>query len=197
MIRPIDNFRSLAGLLLFAGTAAIGLALDLWTKALAVQYLDKRPPVRLIPNWLHFTYTENPGAVFGLGQGKRFLFIAVSVGAIGFLTYLYALSAGRRFYQFLLGMLLAGVLGNLYDRIVYGHVRDMIHALPGIYWPDVIARFLPAELASNSVFPWVFNVADALLCVGVFLMIVYSLLHRPTEPAAVETDASAQPQQRP
>jgi signal peptidase II len=197
MIRPIDNFRSPVGLLLFAGTTAIGLALDLWTKALAVTYLKDQPPVRVISGWLHFTYTQNPGAVFGLGPGKRVLFIAVSIGAIGFLTYLYALSAGRRFYQFLLGMLMAGVLGNMYDRIVYGVVRDMIHALPGIYWPDAIARFLPAELASNSVFPWVFNVADALLCVGVFLMIVYSLLHRPTEPAAVQTDASAQPQQRP
>lgn len=200
MDRPIDNFRSPVGLLLFVGTTIVGLALDLWTKALAVDHLRGQPAIHFITDWLHFTYTENHGAVFGIGQGKRYLFIAVSVAAIGFLGYLYALSAGRRFYQFMLGMLLAGVLGNMYDRTVFGYVRDMIHALPGIYWPDFIARFLPSELARQSVFPWVFNVADSLLCVGVFLMIVYSLFHRPLEPTAVESEktseAQPQPQQR-
>ena len=53
----------------------------------------------------------------------------------------------------------------MYDRIVFGYVRDMIHALPR--WPNL--------------FPWIFNVADSMLCVGVFLLIVYSLLHKPRE----------------
>jgi lipoprotein signal peptidase len=88
-------------------------------------------------------------------------------------------------------MLLAGVLGNMYDRTLLGYVRDMIHALPGIYWPDFIARYLPTDLATQSVFPWVFNVADSLLCVGVFLMIVYSFLQRPVEPAADELEQAS------
>ncbi|HEY7087522.1 MAG TPA: signal peptidase II [Tepidisphaeraceae bacterium] len=176
-----QNAVSPLGWVLFFGTAAIGVALDLWTKALAVAHLKLAEPVRLIPNWLHFTYTENQGAVFGLGQGQRWLFIAVSIGAIAFLIYLLALSGAKRFYQVLLGMLVAGVIGNMYDRVVYGHVRDMIHALPGIYWPDWIARMLPANLANASVFPWIFNVADSLLCVGVFLIVVYSLVHQPQE----------------
>jgi lipoprotein signal peptidase len=74
-------------------------------------------------------------------------------------------------------MLMAGVIGNMYDRIVYGHVRDMIHALPGIHWPDFIAGMLPGHLASAGVFPWIFNLADSLLCVGVFLILVYSFKH--------------------
>jgi signal peptidase II len=57
-------------------------------------------------------------------------------------------------------MLLAGVLGNLYDRLMLGYVRDMIHALPR--WPNF--------------FPWIFNVADSLLCVGVTLIILYNLV---------------------
>jgi len=56
--------------------------------------------------------------------------------------------------------LLAGVLGNLYDRLMLGYVRDMIHALP--MW--------------KNFFPYVFNVADTFLCTGVGLMIVYSLV---------------------
>jgi signal peptidase II len=67
-------------------------------------------------------------------------------------------------------MLLAGVLGNMFDRILFGYVRDMIHALPR--WPKL--------------FPWIFNVADSLLCVGVFLMIVYSFVHRPQSKPALQ-----------
>jgi signal peptidase II len=185
MGRETNNFRSPIAVLLFFGTTVIGLLLDLWTKALAVRYLASAGrTVQFIPGWLHFTYIGNPGAVFGLGQGQRPLFIAVSIAAIAFLTYLFALSGKRRFYQLLLGMLLAGVLGNMFDRIAFGYVRDMILALPGIYWPDSIAKMLPGDLAGKSVFPWIFNVADTLLCVGVFLMIVYSLFHKPDEETA-------------
>jgi signal peptidase II len=197
MPRAGENFRSSAALLLFFGTTIIGLSLDLWTKSLAVKYLDSDSGTgvyEFIPGWLHFTYTQNHGAVFGLGQGQRPLFIAVSICAIAFLTYLFALSGTRRLYQFMLGMLLAGVLGNMYDRIVFGYVRDMIHALPGIYWPASIARMLPGNWGSESVFPWVFNVADSLLCTGVFLMIVYGLFQKPDEKPL--PDAQAQTEQQ-
>jgi signal peptidase II len=186
-----DVFRSPLSLLLFFGTTVVGLVLDLWTKTLALHHLAGEPPRELIPHWLHFTYVENHGAVFGLGQGQRWLFVLVSFLAIGFLTYLFALSAGRRFYQFLLGVLLAGVLGNMYDRVTYGYVRDMIHALPGFFWPNWMRSFLPPAMANGGVFPWVFNVADMLLCVGVFLMIVYSFLHRPVESAKLNPQPSA------
>src|SRR3954471_11991958 len=157
------NFRSLPALLRFFGTTIICVAADLWTKYLAVEYLKYTGrSIRFIPGFLHFDYVENHGAVFGIGQGQRWLFVAVSVGAIGFLTFLFATSGWSRFYQVLLGMLLAGVLGNMYDRIRYGYVRDMLHALPN--W---------------NVFPWVFNVADSMLCVGVGLMLLYSGVHKP------------------
>ena len=126
--------------------------------------------LRVIPGLLHLQVTVNEGAVFGLGQGQRWLFLAISVAAILFLTHLFTISGRQRFYQFILGLLLAGVLGNMYDRFRYGYVRDMIYGLPR--W---------------GVFPWIFNVADALLCVGVGLIFLYSLLHIRTatnEPAA-------------
>jgi signal peptidase II len=168
---PVDAgkqsaFASPVSLLLFFGTTIIGVALDQWSKVLAVQHLSgERPAVHFIPGWLHFTYTENGGAVFGLGQGRRWLFIIVSIGAIACLTYQFSTSGRQRMYQFILGLLLAGVLGNMYDRIAFGYVRDMIHALPR--WPNL--------------FPWIFNVADSMLCVGVFLLIVYSMIHKPRE----------------
>jgi len=168
-----DNFRSPLALLLFIGTSVIGLTLDLWTKVLAEVHLRGADPIRFIPGWLHFTYTENRGAVFGIGQGQRPLFLVVSVLAICFLTYLFASSPRQhRSYQFILGMLLAGVIGNMFDRYHYGYVRDMIHALPR--WPNF--------------FPWIFNVADSLLCVGVFFMIVHSLFFGPKDPDQSDPD---------
>lgn len=168
---------------LFFGTTLIGLALDLWTKVVAVKKLDEPgKAIEFIPGLLQFTYTENHGAVFGIGQGQRVLFIIVSVAAIGFLTYLFATSQRQRWYQFLLGLLLAGVLGNMWDRITLGYVRDMIHALPGVKWPGWLVERLPEwQWKYQDVFPWIFNVADSMLCSGVFLLVIYSFFHRPPE----------------
>jgi signal peptidase II len=190
MALPTDNFKNPSALARFALVCLIGLALDLWTKSYSFQHLaqpdkplDPNPRVvQFIPNWIHFTNTTNHGAVFGLGQGQKWLFLGVSVIAIGFLTYLFATSGRQRFYQFILGMLLAGVLGNMYDRIVFGHVRDMIHALPGWKWPGTWqVGFMKYPGEGREVFPFIFNVADILLCVGVGLMIVYSLFVHPSK----------------
>lgn len=188
----LDNFRSFFPLMRYVLTAIIGLSLDLWTKWYAFEKLVydvvrtsdgsrviARPPFRLIPGWLEFNAHTNDGAVFGLGQGQRWLFVLISLAAIAFLTFLFAASQRQRFYQFILGLLLAGVLGNLYDRVRYAYVRDMIHALPSINWPGT----------QQPVFPWIFNVADSLLCVGVSLMILYSLMHDPRDhPAATVSE---------
>ena len=180
---PTDNFRNPAAMSRFVLVCLIGLGLDLWTKSYAFNHLalatdpatDGRPRVvQFIPGWVHFEITTNQGAVFGVGQGQKWLFLSVSVLAIGFLSYLFATSERQRFYQFILGMLLAGVLGNMYDRIVFSYVRDMIHALPGWHWPGTwhVGSYPGRD---RDVFPFIFNVADILLCVGVGLMVVYSL----------------------
>src|SRR5688500_16379905 len=133
-----STFRSRGALAALLLTAAIGLTADLVTKAVAFDRLminEVRSPdgsvqvqshtYAFIPRWLHFHVTANEGAVFGMGQGKRWLFVAVSVLAIGFLLYLFATSTPRqRMYHVIVGMLLAGVLGNLYDRLLFGYVRD-------------------------------------------------------------------------
>jgi signal peptidase II len=179
--RWTDPLRSPIALALFIGTAAVGLVADLWSKAAAVDHLKEGAIVRFIPGLLQFTYTENHGAVFGLGQGQQGIFLTVSVAAIGFLFFLFLTSGRSRAYQLILGMLLAGVLGNMYDRVHFGYVRDMIHALPGWQWPAWFVRLLPlawqpAVGRGLDVFPWIFNVADSLLCVGVGAMLVYSFV---------------------
>jgi lipoprotein signal peptidase len=69
---------------------------------------------------------------------------------------------------------MAGVIGNMYDRTRFGFVRDMIYALPDKRWFGTWTLFgYPGP--ERFVFPWIFNVADSLLCVGVGFMLIYSL----------------------
>lgn len=176
------NFRDAAALLLFFGTALLALAADLASKYAAFHHLSDGSIVRFIPGWLHFEYTVNHGAVFGIGQGQRPLFLIVSVLALGFLTWLFSSSGKQRGYQLILGMLLAGVIGNLYDRAIYGHVRDMLHALPGWYWPDWLAKSFPKiDLLQQPVFPYIFNIADVMLVCGVTLMLIHGFFFAPTD----------------
>ena len=68
-----------------------------------------------------------------------------------------------------IGLILAGGLGNLYDRVVIGAVRDFLHMMPrwelplGLAWPG----------GTTEVFPWVFNVADVLLLLGMTLLLIH------------------------
>ncbi|HET6252209.1 MAG TPA: signal peptidase II [Tepidisphaeraceae bacterium] len=186
----LTALRSPTALMLFLVTALAGIALDQWSKVAAFERLSdgvvwnadrtsvtaiNSQTYRFVPGYVHFEVIANRGAVFGVGQGKRMLFIGVSIAAIFFIFYLFAVSDKQRFYQFILGMLLAGVVGNLYDRIKFEYVRDMIHALPR--WPHL--------------FPYIFNVADSLLCVGVFFMIVHSFFSSHSLKQAAQTDPSA------
>src|SRR5689334_4716590 len=90
----IPPLRSVAALSRFFLTTIVGLAVDLWTKVWAFDTLasnqtnvggfvrvDSRT-YEFIPGWLHFHCTANEGAVFGIGQGNRWLFVLVSVLAI-------------------------------------------------------------------------------------------------------------------
>jgi signal peptidase II len=180
--RFLAIFRSPLALLLFFGVAAAGVAIDLTTKSLAVEHLSDGPRiVRVIPHVIELTYTANHGAVFGLGQGQRMLFLLVSIGAILFLLFLFATSERARIYQLILGMLLAGVIGNMYDRLTLGYVRDMIHGLPNVFWPEWVVNLLPhtwQPLPGQplEVFPWIFNIADSMLCIGVASMLIYSFV---------------------
>ena len=147
-------------------------------QVLAFQKLNEGP-YPFIPGWLDFQITKNPGAVFGIGRGMVAFFIVVSIGAILFISYLFLNSGRQRFYQVILGMLLAGVLGNMIDRISFGYVRDMIYALPG------------RTVAGHELFPWIFNVADTLLCTGVFLLLVYSFF-QPPRAGSIPTSAQTE-----
>lgn len=157
--------RSVVAWVTFLVPTLVGLGLDLWSKA----YAFSHPPVGpqgepLIPGVLGFKLVVNEGAVFGIAQGKGYLFIMFSFVALGAIGYVFAKSLARQWVLHLaLGLITAGAVGNLYDRIVFGSVRDFLHFY--VSW-----------------YPYVFNVADVLLCIGVPLLMLCWLF--PPEPSA-------------
>ncbi|MEM9419328.1 MAG: signal peptidase II [Planctomycetota bacterium] len=123
----------------------------------------------VIPKVLELRLTTNTGAVFGLGKGNRVAFIVVSIVATGVIGLMFWRSPARAWLLHLaLGMILAGALGNLYDRVLYRAVRDMLHMFPGVNLPFGLSW--PGGI--TEVWPWIFNVADVALLAGVGLVLI-------------------------
>lgn len=127
----------------------------------------------VIPNVLEFRLVLNSGAIFGAGQGMRTVFIGFTALALAFAVWLFAARTSRREWiaHTAIGLVVAGGLGNLYDRLVYGCVRDFIHPLPGVTFPG----------STREVWPYVSNVADAFLIVGIAVLMV-KLWRHPAPP---------------
>jgi signal peptidase II len=143
--------------------AMLGIVLDLWTKQAVFAALRDRPDQSLsvIKGFLTFRMALNDGAAFGIAGGQQALLIAVSAVALVVILCVFLFGAARqRVMQVALGLFTAGVCGNLWDRMFNGgRVRDFIDV---VYWPGR---------------HWhTFNVADAMLCIAVGLLVVTTLL---------------------
>ncbi|GAA3535232.1 signal peptidase II [Aeromicrobium panaciterrae] len=116
---------------LFAIVAALTLVVDQVTKYVAVEKLQDRAPVELIPNVLSLTLFRNAGAAFSTGTGFTLVLSLVAV-AVCIAVVRMATRLRDRGWAIGLGLLLAGALGNLADRIFRqpspfkGHVVDFI-----------------------------------------------------------------------
>lgn len=98
-------------------TAAGLLALDLWSKSWAFESLQPHEVRRVVPGLLVFVRSLNDGAVFGSMTGMVPLFLAASLIALPFVIYLFAGTRPRQWWLHVaFGMIVAGALGNLYDR---------------------------------------------------------------------------------
>ncbi len=160
--------------------------------------LATQPPIPVLPKLLQLRLTTNTGAVFGLGAGKRWVFIAVSIVATLVIGFLFLQSPPSAWGQHVaLALILAGALGNLYDRVIYGAVRDMLHMLPGVHLPFGLSWPGRGELSGpTEVWPWVFNLADVALLMGVAGVLWYAWRTPPpnseaTSPSQCPTAQSA------
>ncbi len=177
---------------------ALLLASDLYSKHLAFRHIAGAPvvidraealaggplhrlipphePVVIIPGVLEFTLVLNPGAVFGLGAGQRGLFIVFTIGAFLFALWMFKAWTGPRDRAAHLGlaMLLSGGLGNLYDRLLFGCVRDFLHPLPGVKLPFGWKYPWGSGASAREVWPYVSNLADLYLIIGIVLLVLHT-----------------------
>ena len=138
--------------------ALLLLILDQLTKLWSRNVLALIESIPVIPDFFHLTYVENRGAAFGILSGKTTLFLAVTVLAIVLLVG-YARSQRNNsragFLNILVTLIIAGAVGNLIDRSVYGFVTDMIDF--------------------RGLWKFVFNVADCYVVCGTAALIFYIL----------------------
>jgi signal peptidase II len=145
-------------------------ALDQITKHLVRQTVDPERPLAVVPGFLDLVNVTNTGAAFGSFKDNNNFFIAISCLAMLFvLTLLLRRRKHDVWRDVSLALLLAGILGNLTDRLLHGHVID----------------FILFDLHIPLAHPWpAFNVADSCICIAVFCFIIHSFWQKPEDEVA-------------
>ena len=145
------------------GIAAIVILFDQLSK-IAITKMFVLGQEKAITGFFNLVLAYNRGAAFSFLSNEsgwqRYFFTAVGVIAVGFIIYMLRKHAGQRLFCWALALIMGGAIGNVIDRLLYGHVID----------------FLDFHLASFGHFP-AFNIADSAITVGAILFI-YDELRR-------------------
>ena len=147
---------------LFATLTVVGILIDQATKLYIDRSMHLFDSIPVLPDFFHITYVRNRGAAFSFLSDASWrlpFFIGVSlVAAIAIIVAFHKLRDDQKLAQISLAMIFSGAIGNLIDRLRLGEVIDFLD----VHW---YRHHWPA-----------FNVADSLICVGVFLLAVDMLL---------------------
>jgi signal peptidase II len=141
-------------------TVMIIVVLDQWTKKLVVERLSlgKVVPFPVFGHNLVFEYTQNSGAAFSMLKGNALLalFIIAAVGVVGYF-YSRIWNTGPLSYKLVFGLIIGGAVGNLVDRVIHG---------------GYVVDFISFRVPEVGFYFAIFNVADASISIGVFLLFV-------------------------
>jgi signal peptidase II len=142
-------------------------ALDQLSKQMVLRSISPDEPRVLVPDFFSLVNVTNTGAAFGSFRGNNTFFIVISSVALVIVLGLLLRSRTPDHWRDLsLALLLAGILGNLTDRLLYGHVID----------------FLLFDLHLPYAHPWpAFNVADSCISIAVVLFIIHSFGRQKSE----------------
>ncbi len=157
---------------LFWIIAIAGASFDLSTKAYAFRRLGEpgtQGPYSVVPNILELQTNYNPGALWGFMRSvphSSLIFAVLSIiAAIGICIWLFRLGAAvDRGLTISLALIMAGALGNCYDRLAIGQVRDFVHLhVDAINFDCAI-----------------FNFADNMLVIGALSLVLLALRPDPS-----------------
>lgn len=138
------------------------ILLDQVTKVIADKTLEMHEYIPVIPGFFNFTLAYNEGAAFSFlseaGGWQRWFFTALAlIVSIILIVWLKRLPNNDRWSAIALACIIGGAIGNLIDRMIYGHVIDFIDwYYKGFHWPA-------------------FNIADSAIFIGAALLILASL----------------------
>ncbi|MEM6929107.1 MAG: signal peptidase II, partial [Myxococcota bacterium] len=143
-----------------------------------------RDEIPIIDNLLSITHVLNDGAAFSIMKGQLNLFLIFTVVfAVIVIDFARRLPETARVEALTLGMVFGGMIGNFLDRLTRGVVVDMIK----VYWGWEPGRSWFVERFGTYVYP-IWNVADALLVVGLIAFLLFYLLQGDSEPMLDELD---------
>ncbi len=145
-------------------TIVVGIILDQFTKYLVDLNLNLYEAIEIIPGFFSITYYRNNGAAWSMLEGQQLFFLVITIIALIAMVYYYFKIDKKEWGQKLaLAMMISGTIGNFIDRCLFQYVRDFLDFI--IFGYD---------------FP-IFNIADSLLVVGVFLMAILVILEEKRE----------------
>ena len=164
-------------MLIWLAIIAVTVFLDQITKYLTIFYLKPIDTLPLIRDVLHLTYVENTGAAFGMMKDSRWVFMVISsVAIVGILVYLFWKKPTSKLECLSLSFIVGGGIGNMIDRCYLTYVIDFLDFC-----------------AFPTVWMWVFNVADACVCVGGGMLLLWCVLEMIREARKGKTSVSAAP----
>lgn len=138
----------------------LALILDQWTKRWFVDHYTLYESRPVIEDVFSFTRTYNTGAAFSLFQDHPEWLTLFSIVVFGLMVvFRDHIFTRHPLEQTAFGLIAGGVVGNLIDRMRYGHVVDFLHWHGGFEWP-------------------IFNLADSFICTGVGLYLLAGFLNR-------------------
>ena len=132
--------------------------LDRFTKVLVINNLTLGESLSVIDGFFNITYVNNHGAAFGIMDGKVIFIVFVSVLIFAYLIYEIRKDSHSKLITTSISFVIGGLLGNLFDRVVYGHVIDFFDF-----------NFFGYDFA-------IFNVGDAFIVIGTILLAIGFLL---------------------
>ncbi len=145
-----------------ATVAGVVVLLDRITKLAVVRHLEYGEQWVIIPGFFKLVHWGNTGAAWSLFYGNNGLLAIVSLVALTALVFSHHHFDSHRISgQFALGLMLGGIIGNLLDRLLIGHVIDFLYF------------YLQRRGGEDIGFP-AFNLADSAICTGVGLIILFS-----------------------
>lgn len=137
--------------------AFITFLVDLIVKILVSNYMVLYKSYSIIKNFFYLTYVRNNGVAFSLLEDEKILILFITVIVLVFINFCLLKNKLNKLESVCYGLVIGGIVGNLFDRLIYGYVIDYFDFRFGSY------NFA------------IFNLADSFIVVGAIILLIYNI----------------------